>query len=283
MGVALKLSYYSLPSDHCRWRRCWISILSLHTYQALLFRDVDLKSLLDTLPAQSTLSGTSLGAEGASTTTAGTLVMDIKIRLLNIVSRICHKEGPISSSSGDTLESLDAEITREREIWTAKYLVNGSPSVVDATSYTYWCIFEVYANQLYLHLHRPFCRLRSSADKSQYRPFSRWRCITSGSAMLEFNQKFLEFPRFRHYRWTMFGFNATCTVHGALALASCLLGGDDETLDLAPYRLVFDAAVNRIGQHQLHSLIYKQAYPILRHIQYVAVPVGVLKNMLHPH
>ena len=271
MGIALKCNNSNAcqAADDERRRRCWVGILSLHTYQAMLFRDVDLKYLLKTLPPHSAARIRHNPALGASGRPTGALTMEIKIELFKLASRICSKDAIEQSLRGDALDTLDAEISDLRELWSTHFLDAGSPSVLDATSYAHWCMFEMYAHQLCLHLHRPFCRAGSTSATAPYRPASRWKCITSGAALLDFNQQYLELPRLRHHRWSMFGWNATCTVHGALALASCLLGGDHNGVDLTPYQIVFDSAVKRLGLLQQQSPIYLKAYPILRHIQYV--------------
>lgn len=262
------------PSPDTERRRCcWIGILSLHTHQAMLFRDVDIKSLLETLPPQHMddlqRSRGEVSATPIPGQPTGTMIMDIKMTLFNLAGRICNRDATVSEPSEDSLNALDAEISERREVWSAQFLQDGSASVLDPCSYSHWCMFEMYANQLYLHLHRPFSRVRSTDGPPRYRQSSKWRCITAGTALLDIQRRYVELPRLRHHRWSIFGMNATFTVHGALALASSILDASEHSWDLSSYRLAFDAAVDRIETLQHQSAIYHKAYPILRHIQYV--------------
>ncbi|KAK2598912.1 hypothetical protein QQS21_005654 [Conoideocrella luteorostrata] len=273
MGAALKCSSSlqeprdSSNIDSERRRRCWISILSLHTYQAILFRDVDVQSLVKTLPPDLVVRQEAM----ASMPATGTVVMNIKMRLFKLASRICSTDAikTIIQEEDTLLESLDADLSKEREFWSAQFLDNGALRVLEPTSYAHWCMFEMYAHQLYLHLHRPFSRSQPTANRSRYRQSSKWRCIASGAALLDIQEKYLELPQLRHHCWTIYGMNASCTVHGALALASCLLGENQEAFNLTQYKVAFDAAVNRMGRFQHCCATYLKAYPVLSHIQYV--------------
>lgn len=271
MGIALKCNVSSEARNAGtvemeRQRRCWVGILSLHTYQTILFRDIDTTSLLGA--PDTNFSGDSDASTHPST---GARVMGFKIRLFRLSSRICRKSLGHVVLDEKAIVALDAEIGQEQCAWDAAFLDDGSPRVLDITSYAHWCMLQVYAQQLYLLLHRPFCRARvfdgTSMCTSKYRQSSRRKCITSGAALLDLQRRYIEVPRLRHHRWTVHGMIGSCAVHGAMALASCLLEEHDDGLDVAPYRHSFDAAVDRIAMLQSHSTIYAKAYPILRHIQ----------------
>jgi hypothetical protein len=271
MGIALKCnvlpeSPYANDVDEERRRRCWIGLLSLHTYQTILFRDMHTRPLLRVVDADSALDFL-LSAQPST----GTQVMDFKIRLFRLSGRICSSSFDLSALDDPAIDALDAEVGGEQALWDAAFLHDGSPSVLDTTSYAHWCLLQFYAHQLYLLLHRPFCRPRATDEtgtgSSRYRQSSRHRCIVSGAALLDLQKRYNDVPRLRHHRWTVYGMLGSCTVHGAMALASCLLDDQDDTMDLAPYRRSFDAAVDLIGKLQSHSTIYTKAYPILRHIQ----------------
>ena len=197
--------------------------------------------------------------------------MRFKIRLFRLSGRICNSSFDAFALDEAALEALDAEVANEQALWDAAFLHDGSPSVLDTSSYAHWCMLQFYAHQFYLLLHRPFCRSRpdgsSGLGVSQYRQASRHRCIVSGAALLDLQRQYTVVPRLRHHRWTVYGMIGSCTVHGAMALASCLLDNRDDSLDVKPYRRTFDAAVELIGRLQGRSTIYNKAYPILRHIQ----------------
>lgn len=293
MNMAIALKCNVLPEspsandmdEERRWR-CWIGLLSLYTYQTILFRDLHTRPLLRVVDAD-----TALDFLLSARPSAGMQVMGFKIRLFRLTARICSNSFDSSRLDNSAVDALDAEVAAEQALWDAAFLHDGLPSVLDTVSYAHWCFLQFYAHQLYLLLHRPFCRVRVTDEtgmgSSRYRQSSRHRCITSGAALLELHRRYDEVPRLRHHRWAVYGMLGSCTVHGAMALASCLLDDQDDMMDLAPYRRSFDAAVDLVGKLQNHSTIYTKAYPILRHIQQVhllpAFYVPQLKFCAYPN
>ena len=189
-----------------------------------------------------------------------------KLRLFRLSSRLCRQ---LSDRIDRTLlATLDAEIGEEQRRWDSKFLVDGSPSLLDTSSYAHWCILQLYAHQLYLLLHRPSCLRRHEAC---FLPDSRTKCLTSGAALIDLHRQFLELHQLRHYRWYVYGLTGSYAVHGAVALASCILDDANGVADSAPYHAVFNAAVHRIESLQNLSSVYQKAYPVLRHLQYVHI------------
>ena len=74
--------------------------------------------------------------------------MDFKIELFKLADRICTKDAIENNVVGDELDTLDAETSNPRALWPTHFLNAGSPSVLNATSYARWCMFEMYAYQL---------------------------------------------------------------------------------------------------------------------------------------
>ncbi|CAN9245207.1 unnamed protein product [Alternaria alternata] len=136
-----------------------------------------------------------------------------------------------------SLTSLGAEIAEEQQRWDSTFLMDGSPSLLDTSSYAHWCILQL------------------------------TKCLTSGAALIDLHRQFLELHQLRHYRWYVYGLTGSYAVHGAVALASCILDDANGVADSAPYRAVFDAAVYRIELLQNLSSVYQKAYPVLRHLQ----------------
>jgi hypothetical protein len=261
-----------------RRRRCWAGVLMLHTYQAITFQDIDMTFLLNipaTMPAD--INDTDVEEDNLLPATTRPTQMSVtmfKLRLFRLSSRICRQ---LSDRIDRTLlTTLDAEVAGEQQQWDSTFLIDGSPSILDTSSYAHWCILQLYAHQLYLLLHRPSCIRR---NKARFLPASRSKCLTSGAALVDLHRQFLELPRLRHYRWYVYGLTGSYAVHGAVALASCLLDGADGVSDSAHYRVIFDAAVQRIESLQHLSSIYRKAFPILRHLQYVHTP----GNRIHPN
>ncbi|RGP81459.1 zn -c6 fungal-type dna-binding domain [Fusarium longipes] len=253
-----------------RRRRCWAGILLLHTYQAILFRDIDMTSLINEytiMPAD--VNDTDILDDRIlqrSTQPTQMSVMIYKISVFRLSARICKE---LSDITEVRLVALDAEIASEQQRWASTFLVDGAPSLLDSSSYALWCGLDIYAHQLYLLLHRPFSR---PADQILYRPASRQKCISSSLVLLDIHQKWIELPRLRSYRWYAHGVVGSCALHGAVTLASCLLEQTNQDIDTSPERKAFDAAVLRFGMLRERSSLYVKAYPVLCQLQSMLGP-----------
>lgn len=270
IGIALQCNTNPSSSklsciDIERRRRCWAGILMLHTYQAISYRDVDMSLLLNiqaTMPAD--VNDVDIKDDRIlppSSQPTQMSVMIYKIRLFQLSSKICHHLSRESRFDEATLNYFDGQIAEEQRQWSEVFLLDGSPSILEVSSYTHWCILQLYANQLYLLIHRPFCKPHGP----YFRASSRAKCISSGAALLDIHRQYCDVPRMRHYRWFIYGMTSFCTIHGAMALASCLL--DEPDAHESPYRAMFDEAVTRIDSIQNKSHICAKAGPILRHLQ----------------
>lgn len=188
-------------------------------------------------------------------------VMKFKSRMFQLSSKICHRLSSKSKFDEAILHHFDGQISEEQRQWDAVFLLDGSPSILDTSSYAHWGILQLYAHQLYLLIHRPFCKPRGP----HFRPTSRAKCISSGAALLDIHRQFCDLPRLRHYRWFVYGLTSFYAIHGAMALASCLL--DEHDGCGSSYHSMFNAAVARIDSLQSKSQICAKAFPILRHLQ----------------
>ncbi|EXA32911.1 hypothetical protein FOMG_18150 [Fusarium oxysporum f. sp. melonis 26406] len=259
-----------------RRRRCWAGILLLHTYQAILFRDVDMSSLINdytTMPEN--VNDTDILHDRIlqpSTQPTQMSVMIFKISLFRLSARICKELSDVTPLTQARLVALDAEIASEQQRWASIFLVDGAPSLLDSSSYALWCALDVYAHQLYLLLHRPFSR---PANQPLYRPESRQKCITSSLVLLDIHQKWMELPRLSSYRWYAYGVVGSCALHGAATLASCLLEHNDPEIDTSVERKAFDAAVLRFDKLQERGSLYVKAYPVLRQLQSMLSPDSI--------
>lgn len=269
MGIALRCNVNSAQLNCIeieRRRRCWAGILTLHTYQAILFRDIDMSFLLDikaTMPTDTNDSDIHEDAilETTSSPTQMSL-MKFKLRLFQLSTQICcHISGP-SKLDQNLLNEFDIAIAEEQRLWDSVFLVNGAPSLLDHPSYAHWCVLQTYAHQLYLLIHRPFYNSQSPS----FLPPSRDRCIRSSASLLDLHRQFFELPRLRNYRWLVNGMNSFNALHGAVALASCLLDMPD-TFDSTPHWNEFHATVRRMETLQRRSPVCAKAYPMLRHLQ----------------
>jgi hypothetical protein len=237
----------------------------LHTYQAISYQDIDMSFLLN-LPAQMPADVNDCDIletviRPPSTQPTQMSVMMFKIRLFQLSGRVLSQiSGTLNEA---TLIALDEEVAAEQQKWSSTFLSDGSPSILEASSYAHWCILQLYAHQLYLLLHRSFCHSRNAFH---FRPASLTRCLTSGAALLDLHGKLLELPRLRQYRWYVFGMTSLAAVHGAVALASCLLEGTDSNDSSSNYHSIFDAAVLRIQSLQDRSPICLKSMPLLLHL-----------------
>lgn len=194
-------------------------------------------------------------------------IMIFKIRLFQLSSRICrHLKGP-NKFDEKIRDQFDAEIAAEQRQWDATFFVDGDdelPSLLDFSTFAHWSL-QFHGHHLYLLIHQPFCRPRSNS--TCFRQQSRAKCITSGAALLQLHDRFWNTPRLRPCRWTLHGLHSFFAVHGAVALASCLLEEESQIADSLQYRDAFITAVNRVGKLQQRSPICMKAYPILSQLQ----------------
>ncbi|OQD59953.1 hypothetical protein PENPOL_c036G02457 [Penicillium polonicum] len=269
MGIALRCNANSAGLsciDTERRRRCWAGILMLHTYQAILFRDIDISFLLNikaTLPTNANDSDIHehIILQTTSQPTQMSL-MNFKLRLFRLSAEVCsHISGPAKLDQ-HTLKYFDTAIAEERRLWDSVFLVNGLPRVLDHASYAHWYILQTYAHQLYLLLHRPFHNPQSPS----FLPSSRDRCIESSSGLLAIHREFCELPKLQHFKWLVNGMTSLNALHGAVALASCLLSMP-ATFNSTPYWDELNATVSRMKTLQHRSPVCAKAFPVLQHLQ----------------
>ena len=162
-------------------------------------------------------------------------LMKFKIRFFQLSTRICGHISDPSTFDEVSLHHFNKEIAEEQRLWDSTFLVDGSPSVLGSASYAHWCILQTYAHQLYLVIHRPFHHSQSP----RFLPASREKCIESSTALLDIHRLLYELPRLRYYKWIVNGMTSFNALHGAVALASCLLDKPD-SLDMKPYWAAFE-------------------------------------------
>ncbi|KAJ5985747.1 hypothetical protein N7499_007962 [Penicillium canescens] len=274
IGIALRCNVDQnlSPIETERRRRCWAGLLTLHTYQGMLFRDVDMSYLLNiksSLPAN--VNDSDITDEGKlhpssrGEPTQMSVMLD-KVRLFRLSTEICrHISGP-SRLDQHLLHEIDTAIAQEQKQWDFTYMVDGSPSILDSTSYAYWCVLQTYAHHLYLLLHRPFHHSRSSL----FLPTSRERCISSSKALISIHRELYEAPLLRNYLWLLSGVTSLKALHAAVALNSCLQDVSsviDSTYDLDSLREEIENMVIRMKDLSGRSNICSRAYRILRHLQ----------------
>ncbi|GLA56429.1 hypothetical protein AtubIFM55763_007413 [Aspergillus tubingensis] len=249
-----------------RRRRCWAGLLTLHTYQGMLFRDFDMSYLLSIqAPLPADVNDVDITNEGivqqSCSEPTQMSVMMAKLRLFRLSTQICrHTSGP-SRLDQQALHDLDAAIAEEQKQWDAAYMVDGSPNILDSNRYAYWCVLQTYAHHLYLLLHRPFHHSKASC----FLPFSRERCISSSAAMISLHRQLYEAPILRNYFWLLSGVISLKALHAAVALNSCLQ--DDTEHNLESFREEIESLIARMKDLSGRSHICLRAYRILRHLQ----------------
>jgi hypothetical protein len=268
IGIALRCNVDSQGLNHLeteRRRRCWVGILTLHTYQAILFRDIDMSFLLDiktTMPAD--VNDADITQEGISRPSSAPTQMSVmlfKVRLFRISTQICHHISGPSRLEVEPLNEFDATIAAEQQRWDSTYLVDGAPNILDS-SYAYWCILQTYAHQLYLLLHRPFRHSRSP----HFLATSRERCIASSAALMGIHRQIYEVPLLRPYLWLLRGVTSLKALHAAVALNSCLLDMPP-SFESGLYREELNKLVLRMENLSRRSAICLKAHRILLQLQ----------------
>ncbi|KAJ3579143.1 hypothetical protein NPX13_g1421 [Xylaria arbuscula] len=257
-----------------RRRRCWAGLLSLYAYQIVSYPGVDMlfsTNIKAAMPAD--VNDVDLREDSIlqpSRQPTQMSVMIFKIRLFQLSSRICrHLKGP-NKFDEKTRDQFDAEITEERRQWDTMFPINDDvPSLLDFSSFAHWSL-QFHGHHLHLLIHQPFCRPRS--NPTCFRRQSWAKCIRSGAALLKLHQRFWEIPRLRPCRWTLHGLHSFYAVHGAVALASCLLEEESHASDSLQYRDTFIAMVNRVDKLQHRSPICKKAHPILSQLRALLFP-----------
>lgn len=256
--------------DSERKRRCWAGILMLHTYQGIIYRDVDMSFLLNNNPTMraemNNYSYPNEIAPALPNESQRMSLMQFKIRLFTLSTRICSHIWNSEHSREDRLNHFDNAIAYEQQQWDLTFLVDGAPSVLDTVSYAHWCVLQTYAHQLYLLMHRPFHRSRSQG----YRAESREICLRSSMALMNLHKQLSEAPRLQNYRWLVNGMTSFNAFQAAVALASCLLD-EAHTTDRERYQVAFDAGVARMELLQASSPVCAKTVPVLKSLQYVLV------------
>ena len=271
IGIALRcntISKRGSVGDSERHRRCWAGILMLHTYQGIVFRDIDMSYLLNIdFSIREETDNMNFGDRRSTPLPKGpefASLMQYKLRLFALSSRICNHTWDLEQTCDDQIEVFNAAIAAEQQQWDANYLINGAPSILGTASYAHWCILQTYAHQLYLLVHRPFYRSRSNSFRTQ----SRNIYLESSMSLMDLHRQLCEVPRLRNYRWLAKGMTSFNAFQGAVALASCLLDQHNDVQQIR-YKNTFDATVARFENLQALSPVCAKTYPVLRNLQYV--------------
>ncbi|RGP77143.1 transcription factor [Fusarium longipes] len=276
LGTALNIAtalrcHTNAPISNCiereRHRRCWAGILIIHTDQSLCFRDIDLTYLLKMTAAMPAwVNDIDIQEHGIteSPTTSGSQFTDMtlikfQVRLFQLSTEICSHISSSAKFDETLLLQHDAAVAKEQREWDTVYLVNGNRSILNTEGYVHWCTLQTYAHQLYLLLHRPFHSSRSN----HFRAESRDKCIKSGLALLDIHHQFFELPRLKCYRWLVKGAISCNSLHGAVALTSCMLDMP-ESSDLTEHISAIDAAVTRMEALKTKSPACSNVYRVLR-------------------
>ncbi|CAN9210753.1 unnamed protein product [Alternaria alternata] len=268
MGIALRCNkYVQRPADdeQLRRRQCWAGLLMLHTYQGLLFRDVDISVLLN-IEARAPNEAPNVEDRAdpimASHSPQNLGLMEYKIRLFRLSTQLCSHISKFKSIYSSCLEQIEQQVIFEQGCWDRSLLVNGSPGILDTANYAHWCILQTYAHQLYLLIHRPFHR----SSSPHFRPQSRDACLKSSRALLNLHDEFCNLPRLRNYRWLVYGMTSFNALQGAIALASCLVDSSAD-VNISDAREALDAMAVRMGLLRERSPVCKRVYGIVCQLQ----------------
>ncbi|KAF7586784.1 hypothetical protein BBP40_008330 [Aspergillus hancockii] len=274
MGIALRCNVDQnlSPIETERRRRCWAGLLTLHTYQGMLFRDTDMSYLLNikaTPPADvndADITDNGVLQPSSPGTPTQMSVMTAKLRLFRLSTQVCRHISGSSRLDQRLLHEFDVTIAEEQRQWDSIYMIDGSPNILDSNSYAYWCVLQTYAHHLYLLLHRPFHHSKAPC----FLPASRERCISSSAALISIHRQLYEAPLLRNYLWLLNGVTSLKALHAAVALNSCLQdmpSGGDRGYDLNSFRGEIENLTVRLKNLSSRSNICLRAYRILCHLQ----------------
>lgn len=271
IGIALRCNREASKAggieEERRWR-CWMGILMLHTYQGIVFRDIDMSFLLNTRstvqPFQDHRGPNGDLVRSALDTMGRVPIMQYKLRLFELTSRICSHDWRDVRLQEDQLITFHTAIAREQQRWDQNFLVDGAPSVLDTASYAHWCVLQTYAHQLYLFIHQPFSRSRASC----FRPESRAIYLKSSMSLLDLHQQLYETPRLRHYRWLLNGMTSFNAFQGAVAMASCLLDRPEMT-ERSECESALGRIIARMETLKESSLVCARVCPVLQDLWFV--------------
>ncbi|PYH66957.1 uncharacterized protein BO88DRAFT_427550 [Aspergillus vadensis CBS 113365] len=238
IGIALRCNVEQKnlgTIETVRQRRCWADLVTLHTYQGMLFRDFDMPYLLSIqVPQLADVNDVDITNEGivqqSCSEPTQMSVMMAKLRLFRLSTPICHH------TSGPSCLDQQA-LPEDQKQWDAAYLVDGSPNILDSNRYAYWCVLQTYAHHLYPLLHQPFHHSKAE------------RCISSSAALISLLRQLYEAPMLRNYFWLLSG---------------CL--HDDTEHNLEAFRKEIASLIARMKDLPGRSHICLRAYRILRHL-----------------
>ncbi|RAL15223.1 fungal specific transcription factor domain-containing protein [Aspergillus homomorphus CBS 101889] len=247
-----------------RRRRCWAGLLSLHTYQSILFRDVDMSFLLDLkVPLPANVNDNDITNEGISQPPKEPTQMSVmmfKIRLFPLSTRICRHISGASRLDPEPLKEFDAAISTEQRLWDSTYMIDGAPNLLDS-SYAHWCVLQTYAHHLLLLLNRPFHHSQAPCFISA----SRDRCIDSSVKVISIHRQIYEVPLLRDFIWLLNGVVSLKALHAAVALSSCI-ADMPPSWDSSFYRQELQGLMARMESCSGRSATCLKAYPILSHM-----------------
>lgn len=149
-------------------RRCFAGLLMLHTIQAVSLDIVDIQCLTAyEVPLPSDVNDVdvqihSISAPSSSPTQNSYMLY--KYKLYNFAARISKMMSQdVASLDYDHVLGIDHEIGLEQRTWDARWL---SDARYESTSHLRAQLFilNMYANQLYLVLHKPFFQVADSTN-----------------------------------------------------------------------------------------------------------------------
>ncbi|KAJ5685549.1 hypothetical protein N7536_008168, partial [Penicillium majusculum] len=162
------------------------------------------------------------------------------------------------------------------------YMTIGTSAQSDNFDPNFWSLPESFEDivskipaayqETHLLLYRPTRHSSKSPAGNNFSQLSRESCVKSGVTLLDLHGRLFSLPILRPYRWYVYGVTSLYAIHGAVALASCLLDNQGGNLDTSHYRLLFDAAVDRIAKLQDRSQVCSKAYPFLQYLQSMWFP-----------
>jgi len=283
-SIALSLGCHLDPDDFGldiieaeQRRRCWAALSMLYTVQNVTLVSIDSSSLPRTVKLPLDLNDDELGrANRAQGPTQMTYLL-FKFRLYDLFSRIANMMGDRGNPpSYEDVTNLDAEITGQQDLWSAKYLADTRESALPDYHTAHLQILSGYSHQLCLLLHKPVIMHQQDPGATR-RPYthaqvlrSQNRCFESARALLDIHSFLHESPEMRPYQWYNRGLGSFHAFHAVATIVfiseSCTTIPVHEMMqlkqDLANATMVFQA-ISESGM----SVICRKALPIVHQFQ----------------
>lgn len=208
-------------------RRCWSALSMLYTVQNVTLGSIDSSPLSHNVKLPLDLNDDDIGRASRSQGPTQMTYLLFKFRLYDLFSRISGIMGDHGTPpSYEAVTSLEAEITGQQDVWSAKYLADTRESSLPDYHEAHLQILSGYSHQLCLLLHKPVITQQQDSEADswcQYSPAqvsrSRSKSLESARALLDIHSFLHDSPEMRPYQWYNRGLGSFHAFHALATIA----------------------------------------------------------------